>query len=136
VSQLRSRGVFEDTPISATSLKKAVTRLRAGGAVVIGVDWPAPGVDDGVPFFEEPSLLPSGSIRLALNADPLLIPMTCRWSPERGYCVLACPAMELERTGNRERDIAVNCRRVLSVVEGWIRETPDQWLMYHPIWPA
>ena len=135
LSDLRSRGSLEDTPISPASLKRAVTRLREGGIVLIGIDWPIPGANDGVPFFGEPSLLPSGSIRLALSADPLLMPLACRWSPKRGYTMITCPPMDLERTGNRERDIQVNCRRILSVVEGWITETPDQWLMYHPVWP-
>lgn len=135
LSDLRTRGTLEDTPISATSLKQAVARLRSGGIVLIGIDWPVPGTDDGVEFFGEPSLLPSGSIRLALSADPLIIPITCRWSPDRGYRMKTCPPLELARTGRRETDIQLNCRRLLSVVEGWIRETPDQWLMYHPVWP-
>jgi KDO2-lipid IV(A) lauroyltransferase len=135
LSDLRTRGTLEDTPISPSSLRKAVGRLRDGGIVLIGIDWPVPGTDDGVEFFGAPSLLPSGSIRLALSADPLLIPITCRWSPGLGYRMITCPPIDLERTGQRERDIQLNCRKVLSVVEGWITETPDQWLMYHPVWP-
>lgn len=135
LSDLRSRGALEDTPIGAASMKKAITRLRAGGVVMVGADWPIPGTDDGAVFFDEPSLLPTGPIRLALSADPLLVVMTARWTPERGYAVITCPPIELERTGDREVDIRLNTRRVLQVVEGWIRETPDQWLMYHPVWP-
>lgn len=136
LSDLRNRGKLEDTPISAASLRQAVGRLRAGGVVLIGIDWPVAGTTDGVPFFGEPSLLPSGSIRLALSADPLLIPLSCRWTPERGYYAITCPPMELQRTGDRQTDVAINSRRILSVVENWILETPDQWLMYHPVWPA
>jgi KDO2-lipid IV(A) lauroyltransferase len=135
LSELRSRGTLDDTPISAAALKKAMTRLRAGGIVLTGIDWPVAGTDEGIPFFGEPSLLPSGSIRLALSADPLLIPITCRWTPDGGYRMITCPPLEMERTGDRESDIRHNCRRILSVVEGWITETPDQWLMYHPVWP-
>jgi KDO2-lipid IV(A) lauroyltransferase len=135
LSELRSRGTLDDTPISAAALKKAVARLRAGGIVLTGIDWPVAGTDDGIPFFGEPSLLPSGSIRLALSADPLIIPITCRWTQQSGYQMITCPPLELERTGDRDADIRLNCRRILSVVEGWISETPDQWLMYHPVWP-
>jgi len=28
-----------------------------------------------------------------------------------------------------------NVRRILAVMENWISETPDQWLMYHRVWP-
>jgi KDO2-lipid IV(A) lauroyltransferase len=135
MGDLRSRGALEDTPISPTALKKAMTRLREGGAAVIGVDWPLPDATDHAPFFGQSSLLSSGFIRLALNAGALLLPMGARWTPQRGYHALTCPAMELERTGNRDRDIAVNAQRLFSIVENWIRQAPDQWLMYHPIWP-
>jgi phosphatidylinositol dimannoside acyltransferase len=135
LSDLRSRGSLEDTRISPASLKQAVARLRGGGIALIGIDWPVPDTDDGVEFFGEPSLLPSGSIRLALSADPLLMPIACRWTPQRGYRMITCPPLELERTGNRETDIRVNSRRILSIVEGWIAEAPEQWLMYHPVWP-
>lgn len=136
VSELRSRGALEDTPISAAALKKALSRLREGGIVLIGVDWPLPDAHDHVSFFGEPSLLSSGFIRLALNSGALILPLGTRWSPDRGYYAMTCPALELERTGDRDRDVAVNAPRVFSIVEGWIREAPDQWLMYHPIWPT
>lgn len=136
MGDLRSRGALEDTPISPTALKKAMTRLREGGVALIGVDWPLPDATDHAPFFGQPSFLSSGFIRLALSAGALLLPMGAHWSPERGYYALTCPAMELERTGNRDHDVTVNAARMFSIVEAWIRQAPDQWLMYHPIWPS
>ena len=135
LSDLRNRGKLEDTPISAASMKKAIARLRAGGVAMVGADWPIAGTEDGAVFFGERSLLPTGPIRLALSADPLLLVMSARWTPNQGYAVISCPPIELRRTGNREADIEINSRSVLSVVENWIVETPDQWLMYHPVWP-
>ena len=132
---LRNRGMLEDTPIDAASLKKAIAqpprrRRRHGGRRLADR-----GTEDGaVPFFGEPSLLPNGYIRLALSADPLLLVMSARWTPNQGYSVISCPPIELLRTGDREADIEINaaasCRgRELD------RETPEQWLMYHPVWP-
>jgi len=136
VSDLRNRGTMEDTPIDAPALKKAIGRLRTGGAAIIGIDWPIPGTDDGICFFGAPSLLPSGYIRLALSGNAALLPLSCRWTPDRGYYALSCPPIELERSGDRERDVQHNTRRVLAIVENWIRETPEQWLMYHPVWSS
>lgn len=137
LSELRDRGVLEETPVDAPALRKALVRLRAGGAAAIGVDWPYGAGDDApIDFFGRPSLLPSGYIRLALSANALVLPLACRWSAERGYYAMTAPLIEMERTGDRVNDVRHNARRVLAVMEQWISETPDQWLMYHPVWPA
>jgi lauroyl/myristoyl acyltransferase len=135
VRDLRNRGVLEDTPIDAGSLKKALIRLKSGGVVLTGADWPSPDVVDRAMFFGAPSLLPTGYIRLALSANAVLLPLGARWTPERGYFAMSCPPVELVRTGDRDHDTRVNAQRVLRIIEQGIRETPDQWLMYHPVWP-
>lgn len=135
IAQMRNRGVLEETPIDAIALRKAIVRLRAGGAAAIGVDWPV-GFQggQGVPFFGRPACLATGYIRVAMSAGAVILPMACRWSPQRGYYVLTHPPLALELTGDREADVLHNARRVLAIMEDWIAETPDQWLMYHPVW--
>jgi lauroyl/myristoyl acyltransferase len=134
--ELRARGLLAETPIDGPALRKAIQRLRGGGIVATGVDWPV-GVpaDQQVLFFNRPARVPTGHIRLAIAADAVLLPIACRWTAARGYFVLSAPRLELELSGDREADIRHNARRVLAVMEQWIAETPDQWLMYHPIWP-
>ncbi len=134
--ELRARGLLDETPIDGPALRKAIERLRGGGVAATGADWPV-----GVPaaerviFFGRPAQLPTGHIRLAMAANAIILPVACRWTPERGYFMLSAPHLELELTGEREADVRQNARRVLAVFECWIAETPDQWLMYHPIWP-
>jgi len=136
IAEMRNRGVIEETPISAGALRKAIARMRAGGACAIGVDWPI-GAENGepVPFFGRPAHLATGYIRMALSANAVILPLACRWSPERGYYTITQPPLTLEVTGDREADVLHNARRVLTVMESWIAETPEQWLMYHPVWP-
>lgn len=137
VSEMRARGTLEETPLDGVALRKAILRLRAGGYVATGVDWPY-GAEEGAPidFFGRPSLLPTGYIRIALSANALLLPLACRWSPERGYYAITAPPIEPEHVGDRSADVYHNARRVLAVIERWIAESPEQWLMYHPVWPA
>jgi len=136
IAEMRHRGVLEETPISAAALRQAIARLRAGGAAAIGVDWPV-GVDASQPpvFFGRPAHLATGYIRLAISANAMILPLACRWSLERGYYAITQPPMTLEVTGNREADVQHNARRILAVMEHWIAETPEQWLMYHRVWP-
>lgn len=136
MTDLRDQGLLEETPIDGPSLRKAIIRLRDRGVVGTAVDWPlAADPDVRLPFFGAPAMLPTGHIRLALSANAILLPISARWSPEAGYYTISAPPIELERTGDRQQDVFHNARRVLAVIERWIAETPQQWLMYYPVWP-
>ena len=107
-----------------------------GRRASIGVDWPVGAASgEAVPFFGRPAHLATGYARMALSANAVIFPMACRWSPARGYYAISQPPMLLEVTGDREADVQHNVRRILAVMENWIAETPEQWLMYHPVWP-
>jgi lauroyl/myristoyl acyltransferase len=43
--------------------------------------------------------------------------------------------MEMIRTGDRGKDVQVNMRNVLDALEAIIRQWPEQWQMYVPVWP-
>lgn len=133
---LRASKKFVETPISIASLKTALDRLRGGGMVATGIDWPpAAGEHERIPFFGRLAHLPTGYIRLAISAGAVLLPIACRWDPERGYRMVTAPHLELELTGDRAYDIQHNARRVLAIIERWIAERPEQWLMYYRVWP-
>jgi lauroyl/myristoyl acyltransferase len=134
---MRDRGWIEETPIDGPSLRKAIQRLRTRGMVATAADWPlAADPNELTPFFGRPAMLPTGHIRVAMAAGAVLLPFAARWHPDRGYYALSAPHLELELTGDRAADVRHNARRVLAVMEKWIAETPDQWLMYHRVWPA
>jgi lauroyl/myristoyl acyltransferase len=136
MQELRAHPKVEDTPIDGSSLRSAIALMRAGGYVATGVDWPlAAAPDERVPFFGRPAHLPTGHIRLAISGNAMLLPMACRWDPARGYYALTGEPIELELTGERATDVLHNARRVLAVMERWIAAAPEQWLMYHRVWP-
>jgi lauroyl/myristoyl acyltransferase len=135
IVELRSRGLIEDTPIDASALRRAIRRLRDGGMVLTGADWPmVPWEKQEVCFFGRLTRLPTGHLRLAIDANARLLPVACRWDAHRGYYVQTAPPLEIESVGDRAADLRHNARRVLTVFEGWIRERPEQWLMYYPVW--
>jgi lauroyl/myristoyl acyltransferase len=136
MENFRSRGLIEQTPIDGPSLRAAIRYLEGGGVVGTGVDWPLAGLpEERLPFFGRPANLPTGHIRLAMSSGAVLLPVCFRWSPERGYYAQTAPHLELELTGDRAADVRHNAQRLLSVIENWIAESPDQWLMYHRVWP-
>ncbi len=137
MQQLRAHPNVLDTPIESASLRSAIARLRNGGVVATGVDWPlAATPDERVPFFGRLAHLPTGHIRLAISGNAVLLPLACRWEPVRGYYAITGAPVVLELSGDRAADIQNNARRVLAVMERWIAELPEQWLMYHRVWPG
>jgi KDO2-lipid IV(A) lauroyltransferase len=42
--------------------------------------------------------------------------------------------VEIERTGERERDIQLLVRRYTAILEGWIRAYPEQYFWHHHRW--
>jgi lauroyl/myristoyl acyltransferase len=134
VNRLRAKGRGTITPISPEALREAMQRLRNGGIVLTGVDRPVPGVNAPVTFFGRPACLPTGYIRIPLKTDCLVMTMSFRYDGQR-YHILANPPMEMERTGDRERDVHVNVQRVLAQIEGFVRAAPDQWMVFTPVWP-
>jgi lauroyl/myristoyl acyltransferase len=136
VRELRSRGRLIDTPINLDSLRAAMRRLQSGGIALTGVDWPnAPGERAPLRFFDRPALMPTGHVRLALSTGAALLPVAAGWDAARQcYFVRSAPPIQTQRQRRDPDAVSHYAQRVLEVIEHWIREKPDQWLMYHPVW--
>lgn len=87
-----------------------------------------------VPFFGRPVQTATVLAKLARRFDcPVHGARVERLGGAR-FRVSLGPALELPRTNDAEADIAETMRRVTAVIEGWIRERPDQWLWLHRRW--
>jgi lauroyl/myristoyl acyltransferase len=135
LNQLRTTGSMYVTPISAESLRTAVRNLASGGTVITGIDRPVPGDRQLVEFFGRPAYLPAGPIRLALMADVPVLLASCYAGEDGIYHLKVSGPLDLVRTGNRQEDVLMNFRRVIQVLEEHVRAFPEQWLMFHRVWP-
>ena len=135
LNRLRSAGGLTTTPICVATLRAAVKRLRSGGMVATGVDRPTGHGEKMVQFFGRPAPLPMGYIRLALKTGAILLVGCCYYEAEMGYVINIAPPMDMIRTGDRHKDLLLNARRVIAILEGFIRDHPDQWMMFVPVWP-
>jgi Kdo2-lipid IVA lauroyltransferase/acyltransferase len=112
---------------SARGLLKA---LRANEAVGVLVDQNAT-LNEGVfvDLFGVPACTNAGFAKLAHHSGAAVIPGFALWSEkERRYVLRFCAPVEM--TG----DVAADTQRLQSVIEGVIREYPDQWLWIHRRW--
>ena len=44
------------------------------------------------------------------------------------------PGIELPRTGDRDMDVREGMRRWVPVLERHIRQAPEQWSVFEPVW--
>jgi lauroyl/myristoyl acyltransferase len=121
-------------PVSYQSLRTAINYLREGGIVVTAADRPD---ESGVymEFFGKPAWLPIGHVRLALKTNaPIMVGVT--YSVEAGKYRAKCLGVirpeEFEGHPDQEQEIA---QQVILEFEGFIRDHPDQWWMFHRVWP-
>ncbi len=112
--------------------------LKDGHAVAVVADRPM-AANDGVPitFFGKRCYVPAGAAQLALLSDAPLAVGAIHYD-ERfsdAYYTQLHDIFYPERTGNREADVQALTQRVFTVLEGVIREYPEQWFMFRRFWP-
>jgi KDO2-lipid IV(A) lauroyltransferase len=135
MDQMRARAGVRLTSINVSSLREAMSRLRAGGIVLTGVDRPVGDEEATVEFFGRPALLPTGHVRLALKTDAVILAAGNYRDREQGNAVRLSPPIEMIRTGDPQEDLRDNLRRVNAYLEEYIRAWPDQWALFLPVWP-
>jgi len=135
LNRLREMDGFEVTAVTPEGLRKAIRRLKSGGLVITGADRPV--VRDGelIEFCGRSSFLPGGPARMAYTSGATVFLGACYRDAERGYVLDISGPIEMARSDNRRADVAANARRLATVIEGYVRARPEQWLMFHHVWP-
>jgi len=135
LDRLRSIGRLESVPITPEYLRSAVRWLRDGNVVVTGADLPVSGDRELIEFFGRPAYLPVGPARLAALTGAIVLLGSCFYEPQRGYVLDITGPIPMERTGSRIQDAVANTHCLARVMERYVRQRPEQWLMFHRVWP-
>jgi KDO2-lipid IV(A) lauroyltransferase len=94
-------------------------------------------MNDGiaVPFFGIDAMTPAAPAQLALRLDCPLVPVRMeRVGPAR-FRFESLEALALPDSGNRQADSVAVMTELNEILEGWIRDKPEQWLWLHRRWP-
>lgn len=108
--------------------------LRRGEIVGVAADRDITRSGILVDFFGAPARLPDGHVQLALRTGAKIVTCFGLRQADNSSLLYIEPPLELEETGDFERDVQVNARKVVARLEEWISRHPEQWLMLHPIW--
>jgi Kdo2-lipid IVA lauroyltransferase/acyltransferase len=72
--------------------------------------------------------------RLARRFDCPVLGVRVIRLPDRRFRITATPPLNLPRDADGLVDVAETTRMINAIVEGWIREHPEQWLWFHRRW--
>jgi lauroyl/myristoyl acyltransferase len=120
-------------PVDA-SLRPVFRALRANELVGSAIDRNVTDAGRLVEFFGSPARLPDGYLRLALRTGAALVPCFCRRLPDDRFDITIEAEVELERSGDHERDIRIAMPRVISLFESYLSRHPEQWVYFQPVW--
>ena len=137
-NDLRKSLGIDIVPLGDSKLEaEIIAFLKNGGVAATGVDRPVPGRKKRhyVNFFGRPSPLPVGYLTTALAADVPVIAVSAYMLPTGQYGFMHSGPITLKRYKNKLDEILLNAEMVLKTIEGFIRQVPEQWLMYYPVWP-
>ncbi len=134
VDSLRASKGHSFAPVGFAGVRRAIQILRQGGVVALVGDRDIEGPRASLPFFGEEAMIPTGPIEVALRTGATVIPAFCVRTEQGGVDAYLEEPLDMERTGDMERDVRTNTLRFLSRLERRLQDYPDQWVVLESIW--
>ena len=111
-----------------------IQTLRRNEIIAMLVDRPYAGTGTSVQFFNRPTEFSTAPALLWQHTDAAVIPAFVLETSSGGYTSFADPPLPFARTVNHRADLVTNTQRMATHFEGIIRDRPDQWFNYAPVW--
>ncbi|HMD63046.1 MAG TPA: lauroyl acyltransferase [Stellaceae bacterium] len=133
ITRFRGTG-GELIPKGTVAARRAIAVLRRGAHLTILADQK---MNDGipVPFFGRMAMTSSALAALALRFDCDVLPARVERLGGARFRLTVFPPLALPRSGDHHADGAALMARVNQILEGWIRDRPEQWFWLHRRWP-
>jgi KDO2-lipid IV(A) lauroyltransferase len=130
----RGYGVTLFAPKGSDGSRELLLAMKRGESVALMNDQKfSAGV--AAPFFGHLAHTASGPTRLALRGEGRIVPMSVQRIKGARFRVVVHEPIVLQRTGDREADLAAGVRQINAFVEACVRERPDEWWWVHRRWP-
>jgi Kdo2-lipid IVA lauroyltransferase/acyltransferase len=133
ITRFRGTG-GELIPKGTVAARRAIAALRRGAHLTMLADQK---MNDGipVPFFGRPAMTASALAVLALRFDCDVLPARVERLDGARFRLTVFPPLPLPRSGDHHADVATFMAQVNQILEGWIRDRPEQWFWLHRRWP-
>jgi KDO2-lipid IV(A) lauroyltransferase len=117
------------------ALPQVLRLLRENRPVAILLDQ---NVQEGdgvfVDYFGRPAATTTAAAALALKTGCALIPAHTELGKDGRYRLVYEPPLPVASTGDRASDMRDLTQRLTTIIEGWVRQRPEQWLWLHRRW--
>ena len=120
--------------INATKMLGVFRILKNNEVVAIPSDWDPTGSSKTYDFFNKKAKIPCGAIQIALASGAPLIPSFIVRDGAYHHRQIICEPLDLIREGPKEELLEKNMQKIIKVLEKYITENLDQWVMFHNIW--
>jgi lauroyl/myristoyl acyltransferase len=117
------------------SMMELFRALKRGEIVGLPTDKGIADNTHEIEFFGSPARLPFGPVRLALRTGAALVPAFALRLPDDTFNVCIEPELELQQSGDREADAFAGMTKIVAIMERYISQNPEQWLVAAPVWP-
>jgi lauroyl/myristoyl acyltransferase len=134
VSGLRASQGLTLMSADAVGLRESICALRRGEVVVVVCDRDIQGNGLRVKFFGEETTLPGGAVALALRTGATVIPVFGIRGTNGRFDVHIEAPLSLVDKGNRQICTQKNLENLTGIIEKYIRQYPEQWVVLEPIW--
>ena len=130
----RSYGVTMFSPKGVDGSRELLQAMNRGESIAFLNDQKFGG-GVAAPFFGHIAHTAAGPTRMALRGDGRLVPMSVQRVRGARFRVVVHEPIILERTGDRQADLAAGVAQVNAFVEARVRERPEEWWWVHKRWP-
>ena len=111
-----------------------IQALRRNELLAMLVDRPYPGSGAAVNFFGRQTEFSTAPALLAHHTGAAILPAFVLQKPNGLYNSIAAPLIPMTATDNGRTALAENTQRIATIFEAIIRQHPEQWFNYVPIW--
>lgn len=113
-----------------------IKALRNNEIVIMQMDQNFGSGGVWVKFFGKLAATPIGSITLGLRTQAKLVPAYIYREGFSSHCIKILPEEPLIETENKDETVLKNTIKFSHIIEGWVKEYPEQWGWIHRRWKS
>jgi len=133
-NDIRATTGLEIMPVNQDAHTKSIDVMQKGGFVLTAIDRPMSRQRRKLNFFDHPSPLPAGHIRMAIKANVPILVAAVHMNHDGLYQLSLSEPIPMVHMPEPAEEIRYNAEKILKIIEGYIRSHPSQWQMYYPVW--
>jgi len=120
--------------VSVNEFQKCFRAMHRKQVVAIAGDRPATGQGIRLPYFGKPALVPDGYALLARRFGGVILPGVFVMRKDGMHEYLVEDVIEPRITDDLDGDVRDCVEKCLRVFEKFVRQFPEQWFVFRPIW--